>query len=40
MLESQFLAWLALAMSLGFILVAPLLTNSIPDYEPRDRDFY
>jgi hypothetical protein len=37
MLESQFLAWLAMAISLGFILIAPLLSESIPDYEPRDR---
>ena len=40
MLESQLLGWLAIAMSLGFIMVAPLLSDSIPDYEPRDPDFY
>jgi hypothetical protein len=39
MLESQFLAWLAMAMTLGFILIAPLFSESIPDYEPRDRGF-
>jgi hypothetical protein len=40
MLESQLVAWLAMAMSLGFILIAPLLSDRIPDYEPRDPDFY
>jgi hypothetical protein len=37
MLESQFVAWLALAMSLAFILITPLLSEEMPDYEPRDR---
>lgn len=40
MLESEFLAWLALAMSFGFILAVPLLSDGMPDYEPRDRGFY
>jgi hypothetical protein len=37
MLESNLVAWTLLAGQLGFILIAPLLSESIPDYEPRDR---
>lgn len=38
MLESQLVPWLLLAGQLGFILIAPLMSESIPDYEPRERD--
>ncbi len=38
MLESEWIPWVLLAGQLGFIMVAPLLSESIPDYEPRDRD--
>jgi hypothetical protein len=38
MLESEFLAWLALAMSFGFIMALPLLSDGMPDYEPRNLD--
>jgi hypothetical protein len=37
MLETQFVPWLLLAGQLGFIMIAPLLSDGIPDYEPRDR---
>lgn len=37
MLESQLVPWMLLASQLGFIMVAPLMSESIPDYEPRDR---
>ncbi len=37
MLESQLVPWLLLAGQLGFIMVAPLLSESIPDYEAEDR---
>jgi len=37
MLESQMVPWLLLAGQLGFILIAPLLSESLPDHEPRDR---
>lgn len=36
MLESQLVPWMLLAGQLGFIMVAPLLSERIPDYEPRD----
>lgn len=38
MLESQFVPWMLLAGQLGFIMIAPLLSESIPDYEPADRE--
>jgi hypothetical protein len=38
MLEPQIVPWLLLAGQLGFIMIAPLLSESIPDYEPRERD--
>jgi hypothetical protein len=37
MLESEMIPWVLLASQLGFIMVAPLLSESLPDYEPRDR---
>ena len=36
MLESDFVPWMLLAGQLAFIMVAPLLSESIPDYEPHD----
>jgi hypothetical protein len=36
MLESDLVPWVLLAGQLGFIMVAPLLSEGIPDYEPRD----
>lgn len=38
MLESQFIPWLLLAGQLGFIMVAPLLSEGIPDYEGKDSE--
>ncbi len=38
MLESEWIPWVLLAGQLGFIMVAPLLSESIRAYEPRDRD--
>lgn len=37
MLESEMVPWVLLAGQLAFIMVAPLLSESLPDYEPRDR---
>lgn len=37
MLESQLVPWMLLAGQLGVIMIAPLLSESIPDYEARDR---
>jgi hypothetical protein len=37
MLETEVVPWILFASQLGFILVAPLLSERIPDYEPRDR---
>ncbi len=37
MLESEMIPWVLLASQLGFIMVAPVLSESLPDYEPRDR---
>ncbi len=31
---SNFIPWLMMAGTLAFILVAPLLSREIPDYEP------
>ncbi len=31
---TNFMPWLMLASTLAFILVAPLLSNELPDYEP------
>lgn len=36
MLEAQFIPWLLLAGQLGFIMIAPLLSERIPDYEAKD----
>ena len=38
MLEVQLIPWLLLAGQLGFIMVAPLLSDKIPDYEQADGD--
>lgn len=38
MLESQMVPWLLLAGQLGFIMIAPLLSETLPDHEPRDGD--
>lgn len=36
MLESQIVPWVLLAGQLGFIMMVPLLSESIPDYEARE----
>jgi hypothetical protein len=36
MLESQLVPWLLLAGQLGFIMIAPLLSDEIPDYEGKE----
>ena len=38
MLESELVPWLLLIGQLGFIMIVPLLSESIPDYESRDLD--
>ncbi len=37
MLESELVPWILLFGQLGFIMIIPLLSESMPDYEPRDR---
>jgi hypothetical protein len=36
MLESELIPWILLVGQLGFIVILPLLSESIPDYESRD----
>jgi hypothetical protein len=36
MLESELIGWLLLAGQLGFIMILPLLSDGMPDYEPKD----
>lgn len=37
MLETELVPWVLLAAQLSFILITPLLSESVPGYEPRDR---
>jgi hypothetical protein len=36
MLESELIPWILLVGQLGFIVILPLLSESMPDYESRD----
>jgi hypothetical protein len=38
MLDTQIIPWLLLAGQLGFIMIVPLLSERIPDYEAKDAD--
>lgn len=37
MIETELVPWLLLSAQLSFIVVAPLRSESILDYEPRGR---
>jgi hypothetical protein len=37
MLETELVPWLLLVGQLGFIMIIPLLSEEMPDYEPRNR---
>jgi hypothetical protein len=36
MLESELIGWLLLVSQLAFIMILPLLSEEMPDYEPKD----
>lgn len=38
MLASEMVPWILLIGQLGFIMLLPLLSDGMPDYEPRERD--